>query len=174
MYLGLLYGLLSLKSVTVDDFSALAAGRIGNVLLARMTAREAAVFWGGKALFALYYVAMPLAAGAVPWWQAALLLLVSEAVCGWVLALFFQARGPPPSPSFARLQKVLSGVSAAGPRGPRGRPPRRSERAGGPPASWRPPARPAPPGLTTKRRDCPLKKAWTVTSGRREKKSGLT
>lgn len=37
LYLGLLYGLLSVKSVLVDDFQALASGSIGSLHLKRLS-----------------------------------------------------------------------------------------------------------------------------------------
>ncbi len=39
LYLGLLYGLLSVKSVLVDDFQALASGSIGSLQLKRLSRR---------------------------------------------------------------------------------------------------------------------------------------
>lgn len=90
IYLGALYGLLALKSVLVDDFAALAAGAIGSVRLRRLTRGELAVFWGGKAAFALLFVALPLAVGRRPWWLLAAGWLLSELVAGWMLAFLFQ------------------------------------------------------------------------------------
>ena len=93
LYLGLLYGLLSLKSVTVDDFTALREGRIGNVELAPMTSSEVAVFWGGKAAFFAYYLLAPLAFGSRSVGASLLLIVIAEAVTGWILAFFFQVSG---------------------------------------------------------------------------------
>ena len=90
LYLGLLYGLLSLKSVTVDDFKSLADGHIGPTQLTAMEAWERAVFWGGKAFFYGAWYAAP--AFLSPWslGQLAGLWLVAEAVTGWLLAFMFQ------------------------------------------------------------------------------------
>ena len=90
LYLGLLYGLLAAKSIFVDDFLSLAEGRIGPVRLARMTGREAAVFWGGKLLYACYMLAAP-----VMWSQHSLgtlclLWAAADATTGWMLAFLFQ------------------------------------------------------------------------------------
>ena len=90
LYLGLLYGLLAFKSIYIDDFVALFGGSIGAVRLSKQTPAEAAVFWGGKALYATYMLAAPLA-----WSQhclARLLALwaIADAVTGWMLAFMFQ------------------------------------------------------------------------------------
>jgi len=61
LYLGFLYSLLAFKSIYVDDFSSYAAGMIGSVRLAKLTASEAAVLWGGKLFYAAYMLAVPLA-----------------------------------------------------------------------------------------------------------------
>ena len=67
IYLGALYGLLVVKAVLVDDFVALAAGCIGPLKLARMTPRETAVFWGSKALYAAYFIALPSCGASTAW-----------------------------------------------------------------------------------------------------------
>ena len=74
----------------MDDFLSLAEGRIGPVRLARMTGREAAVFWGGKLLYACYMLAAP-----VMWSQHSLgtlclLWAAADATTGWMLAFMFQ------------------------------------------------------------------------------------
>ena len=94
VYLGALYSLLAFKSIVVDDFSALASGNIGAVRLTKFAGHEAAAFWGGKVLFAMWFVAAPLA-----WshWRLPQLLAIwaaALAVCGWTLAFMFQARLP--------------------------------------------------------------------------------
>ena len=43
-----------------------------------------------KAAFFGYYLALPLARGVRPWGHTLLLIVLAEAVCGWVLAAFFQ------------------------------------------------------------------------------------
>ena len=89
-YLLALYGLLALKSVVVDDFTALAEGKIGNVTLANMTTLETIVFWGGKGIFFSYAVAAPLMWSNHSILSTMLLLLLAELVCGWLLAFMFQ------------------------------------------------------------------------------------
>ncbi len=76
----------------VDDFASWAGGAIGDVALARMTPLETGCFWGGKALYAVYFVAAPLAASPHGWPALAALWLASEFVAGYMLALMFQAR----------------------------------------------------------------------------------
>lgn len=77
----------------VDDFASLAGGAIGDVALPRMTPLEMALFWAGKALYAAYFVAAPLAAGAHGWRATLALWLVAEGITGWMLALMFQVGG---------------------------------------------------------------------------------
>ena len=90
IYLGFLYGLLALKSVLVDDFASLAGGAIGDVALPRMTPLETGLFWGGKALYAAYFVAAPLAFSPHGWRAVLALWLIAESLTGWMLALMFQ------------------------------------------------------------------------------------
>ena len=90
IYLGFLYGLLALKSVVLDDFASLAGGAIGDVALPRMTPLETGLFWGGKALYAAYFVAAPLAFSPHGWGALLALWLIAEGVTGWMLALMFQ------------------------------------------------------------------------------------
>lgn len=90
VYLLVLYGLLALKSVLLDDFSALAEGKIGNVTLAKMTVLERVVFWGGKAFFFSYALVAPLIWSQHSVLSTLLLLLLGELVCGWLLAFMFQ------------------------------------------------------------------------------------
>ena len=90
VYLGLLYGLLAFKSIYIDDFVALFGGSIGAVRLSKQTPTEATVFWGGKALYATYMLAAPMA-----WSQHSLARLlalwaIADAVTGWMLAFMFQ------------------------------------------------------------------------------------
>ena len=101
LYLALLYGLLAIKSVLVDDFMALAEGAIGSVRLAPFTGGEAAIFWGGKALYGAWFLALPVAFSHHSWARLAALWLVAEACAGWTLALMFQVRLLSPEPWFA-------------------------------------------------------------------------
>ena len=90
MYMGLLYGVLAMKSVFLDDFASLAGGEIGPVAVAKMSAPEAALFWGGKAAFFCAFLGAPVLAGGHSWAALGALWLVSEAAAGWLLALMFQ------------------------------------------------------------------------------------
>lgn len=90
LYLAALYGLLSIKSVLVDDFSALAKGCIGPVRLSTMVWHESLIFWGGKLLFALWFVVLPLVYSPHGMARIALLWLVCQLCIGWMLAFMFQ------------------------------------------------------------------------------------
>ena len=90
VYMGLLYGVLAMKSVFLDDFASLAGGEIGPVSVAKMSAPEAALFWGGKAAFFCAFLGAPVLASAHSWAALGALWLVSEAAAGWLLALMFQ------------------------------------------------------------------------------------
>ena len=90
VYLALLYGLLAIKSVLVDDFTALAEGVIGSVRVKPLTRGEAAVLWGGKALYAAWFLALPALYSGHSWGALAVLWLTAEAVAGWTLAFMFQ------------------------------------------------------------------------------------
>ena len=67
-YLGLLYSLLAIKSILVDDFTSLANGNIGSVRLSKLTPSEV---------------------GLVGLW------LLAQAVTGWTLAFMFQVSSWP-------------------------------------------------------------------------------
>ena len=90
IYLVFAYGLLSLKSCFVDDFSALASGKIGWVKVAKFTNHEAMTFWGCKLIWAFYYLYLPTIYGTHSASHAALLIIVTEFVTGWLLAFMFQ------------------------------------------------------------------------------------
>ena len=90
VYLGVLYGLLAFKSIYIDDFVALAGGAIGAVRLAPQTRSEAAVFWGGKAAYAAYMLAAPLAWSHHSLPRLLALWATADAVTGWMLAFMFQ------------------------------------------------------------------------------------
>ena len=92
IYLGALYGLLVVKAVLADDFVALAAGCIGPLKLARMTPRETAVFWGSKALYVAYFIALPAMRSEHSLAALIALWLISEMVAGWMFAFLFQVR----------------------------------------------------------------------------------
>lgn len=92
LYLAALYGLLSIKSVLVDDFSALAKGCIGPVRLSTMVWHESLIFWGGKLLFAVWFVVLPLLYSPHGVGRLLVLWLTCQLCIGWMLAFMFQVR----------------------------------------------------------------------------------
>ena len=90
LYLGALYGLLSLKSVLLDDFKSLYDGCIGSVELTHMRGWERRVFWGGKVWFFSVWFLAPSVGSSLPLGQLAALWLLAEFVTGWMLAFLFQ------------------------------------------------------------------------------------
>lgn len=90
LYLGVLYSLLAVKSIYVDDFAALAEGHIGAVSLAPRTRAEAAVLFGGKALYATYMLAAPLLYSHHTLGRLLVLWAACDAVTGLMLAYMFQ------------------------------------------------------------------------------------
>ena len=89
-YLGALYSLLAFKSIYLDDFAALHGGHIGAVRLSTQTRAEAAVFWGGKAVYGAYMLAAPLAWSHHSGVRLLALWALADAVTGWMLACMFQ------------------------------------------------------------------------------------
>lgn len=102
IYLGVLYGLLAIKSVLVDDFAALSEGKIGPVTISRLTGREKLEFWGGKLLFMLYFVVLPLVSSHHSLGELVALWVVSELVAGWMLAFMFQVAHVTPDVEYVR------------------------------------------------------------------------
>jgi fatty acid desaturase/cytochrome b involved in lipid metabolism len=90
IYLVFAYGLLSLKSCFIDDFNALASGKIGWVKVAKFTKREAVAFWGSKMLWVFYYLYLPIKYGIHSTGNTFLLIIVTEFITGWLLAFMFQ------------------------------------------------------------------------------------
>eukprot|EP00884_Botryococcus_braunii_P009658 jgi/Botrbrau1/18694/Bobra.0386s0021.1 len=117
LYLGFLYGVLALKTTFMDDFSGLASGRTGTVDIARLTPGERAVFWAGKAIFALWFLLLPTAFSGLPWARLLLLWLCAEAMAGWVLAFMFQVAHITPDVEYLASEagsgKVNRGWAAA-------------------------------------------------------------
>ena len=89
-YLGALYSLLAFKSIYLDDFAALHGGHIGAVRLSAQTPSEAAVFWGGKAVYGAYMLAAPLAWSHHSGARLLALWALADAITGWMLACMFQ------------------------------------------------------------------------------------
>ena len=97
IYLALLYGLLAIKSVLLDDFQSIFTGSIGPVTISKLTQQEKAIFWGGKLLWLAYFIILPSVFSHHSWGALAALWLVSEAVTGWILAFMFQVQTETPS-----------------------------------------------------------------------------
>ncbi|QDZ24403.1 fatty acid desaturase [Chloropicon primus] len=89
-YLGFLYGLLSIKSTLLDDFSALTSGKIGAVEVSKFTRREFLVFWSSKVFYYTYWFVLPSLFSDFALGKLALIWFCSEAVTGWLLAFMFQ------------------------------------------------------------------------------------
>eukprot|EP00850_Spirogloea_muscicola_P016783 SM000139S00100 [mRNA] locus=s139:106595:117233:+ [translate_table: standard] len=89
-YLGALYGLLAIKSIFVDDFSAYFSGKIGSVQVAKMTTIEEIIFFGGKAAYATYMFVIPSLFGVHGQFTNFSLFLLSQLMTGWILAFMFQ------------------------------------------------------------------------------------
>lgn len=100
VYLMVLYGLLSIKSILVDDFSAYGSGSIGPVKLAKMTQEEELIFWGAKMLYFAYALGLPYAFGNRSLLQFALLFALAQFVTGWMLAFMFQVAHVVPEAQF--------------------------------------------------------------------------
>lgn len=90
IYLALLYGLLAIKSIILDDFQSISTGSIGPVSISKLTTQEKTIFWGGKLLWLAYFIVLPLVKSHHSWATLLALWLLSEAVTGWILALMFQ------------------------------------------------------------------------------------
>ncbi|XP_002988231.2 acyl-lipid (8-3)-desaturase [Selaginella moellendorffii] len=90
VYLAILYGLLALKSIFLDDFVAYFNGRIGPVKVPKMTPVEFHIFWWGKAVYATYMLVLPLLFSYHNFLSLLVCYLVSQLVTGWMLALLFQ------------------------------------------------------------------------------------
>ena len=90
IYLALLYGLLAIKSILLDDFQSMLTGSIGPVSISKLTQQELAIFWGGKLLWLGYFVLLPAVQSHHSWSALAALWVLSEAVTGWILAFMFQ------------------------------------------------------------------------------------
>jgi acyl-lipid (8-3)-desaturase len=90
LYVTALYGLLSIKTILLNDFEAHASGNIGPVQIRSLRGHELVTMYAGKVLFAGWYVVAPLIWSS---WSVPHLLglwTVSQLVTGWTLAFMFQ------------------------------------------------------------------------------------
>eukprot|EP01024_Parvocaulis_polyphysoides_P039727 TRINITY_DN35947_c0_g1_i2.p1 TRINITY_DN35947_c0_g1~~TRINITY_DN35947_c0_g1_i2.p1 ORF type:complete len:473 (-),score=40.98 TRINITY_DN35947_c0_g1_i2:268-1686(-) len=90
IYCMMLYSLLAVKSVWIDDFVSYASGKISAVRVQQMTVLEGIVFWSGKVFFFMWFVMLPFA-----WSQHSVVTLLSlqllaHAVTGYMLSFMFQ------------------------------------------------------------------------------------
>ncbi|KAG0568065.1 hypothetical protein KC19_7G183900 [Ceratodon purpureus] len=90
VYLGVLYGVLALKSIFLDDFMAYSSGSIGPVKVAKMTPLEFNIFFGAKLFYAFYMFVLPSIYGVHSAGSFFLLYVAAMLVTGWVLAFLFQ------------------------------------------------------------------------------------
>ncbi len=88
LYMWPLYAFITIKWHWIDDFRQLATGRIGPHAFPRPRGRERALFWGGKALFFGWAVALPLLFKPVG--LAVLFYFASQLLLGLVLSVTFQ------------------------------------------------------------------------------------
>jgi linoleoyl-CoA desaturase len=88
LYMWPLYAFITIKWHWIDDFRQLAAGRIGQHDFPRPRGRELALFWGGKAVFFGWAVALPLLLK--PLGLAVLFYFASQLLLGLVLSVTFQ------------------------------------------------------------------------------------
>jgi fatty acid desaturase len=89
LYVPLLYGLLPWKIRIQDFVIVLLLRKNGNIRLNKLTPLQWSVFFGGKAFFFLYRVLVPILVG-IPVLQVVGLLVFSETVVGYTLAMIFQ------------------------------------------------------------------------------------
>ncbi len=87
-YVWLLYGLLTIKWHTFDDFRNVIAGRIGSHRLARPRGWDLVTFIAGKLVFLLLAFVIPLRLH--PLWAVLAYYLVASVVAGLVLSVVFQ------------------------------------------------------------------------------------
>lgn len=90
IYLAALYGLLTVKTILMNDFEALASGQIGPVQISKLQAHEMVTLFAGKVVFACWFIGAPLVWSSWSMLQLAGLWAVAQFVCGWTLALMFQ------------------------------------------------------------------------------------
>jgi linoleoyl-CoA desaturase len=88
IYVVLVYAISSIAWVAIMDFTKYFTQRIVSTTLQKMSIKEHVIFWLSKALYALFYVAIPIYfVGAGRW---AIGYLTMEVTMGLVLALVFQ------------------------------------------------------------------------------------
>eukprot|EP00210_Caulerpa_lentillifera_P002906 g2774.t1 len=90
LYLGFLYGLLSIKSIFIDDITMLLTGKIGPVPVNHIHRDELVVFCLGKIVFVSYYILLPLFYSHYGVMSLVKLWLVAQFTTGWILAFMFQ------------------------------------------------------------------------------------
>ena len=86
----MLYGLLSFKSVFIDDYSALAKGNIGAIETGKLNTHEQFVFWGGKIFSHFMLLVAPAMFSSHSVVELIILFGIGQLVTGWMLAFMFQ------------------------------------------------------------------------------------
>lgn len=88
LYMWFLYAFVGLKWYFIDDFLQLARHRVGAHPLPSPRGRDAWVFWGGKAVYGLWALVIPVA---VHGWLAGVgFLLASQLTMGLLISVVFQ------------------------------------------------------------------------------------
>jgi linoleoyl-CoA desaturase len=88
IYMMLLYGIISLKWVWVDDYRRLWRGRVGNTPISRPRGVKLAILVGGKIVHLLWALVLPI--GVLGLWKGLVFYNVLYFACGFTLALVFQ------------------------------------------------------------------------------------
>ncbi|MEO0813466.1 MAG: acyl-CoA desaturase [Myxococcota bacterium] len=88
IYLWPMYSFLALSWIFWADWRDYSTSSIGSNRFPRPKGREALLFWGGKLLWVVIWIALPLISQ--PWWAVALFGVVTFLVTGLVLSVIFQ------------------------------------------------------------------------------------
>ena len=112
-YLWALYGLLPLKWQIYDDFHDWATGQIGGRRFDRPKGWDLAVFLGGKTLFFVLALVLPLLVH--PLWAVLLFGFTASLVQGVTLSVVFQLRIAWKKRLFPSLGRIPAGWKWAGP-----------------------------------------------------------
>ena len=99
VYLAILYCLLGIKSL-VNDFIIKYSRKNGSIEVPQMLWYESITFWTIKLIWIFYYLIVPMMYSHFSKFSVLILLLVSEFVTGWTLALLFQVSHVTESVSF--------------------------------------------------------------------------
>jgi linoleoyl-CoA desaturase len=102
VYFWFMYSLLYLWWVFVTDYKKYLTGKVGNVPLKKMTARNHFDFWGSKVLHAIMFMALPIFfVGFLPWLVG---FLTMGLVAGFSLSIVFQMAHAMPNAEFPETE----------------------------------------------------------------------